>query len=425
MIKKRWILLLLAAYLLFGAAFTSRLLTVMEPPEIDMVAINRIGKETMNQWDLGSFSKADNCPYDYTVLDSQGVPLFQSAPSAPVTISEAMKNRDTVLDVMDGHTVRGHILIAAGYNRALLEAKSHLALWAVLLLLLPAVPVLFCALYLNHAVLRPFRRMKAFARHIALGDLDFPLPMDKNHVFGAFTESFDIMRDQLREARAKEAAASQSKKELVASLSHDIKTPVASIKLTSELLLVTETDEKVKDKLQTIYQKSDQIDRLITNMLQASLEDLGHLTVTPAEVASLTLEEIIRDADYRLKAEPFSLPGCLLLVDPFRMEQIIGNIFNNAYKYADTAITITSEITEDGLRLEFMDYGKGVPEEELPLLTGKFYRGTNSEQKADGSGLGLYISRNLMERMNGIIECRNRDDGFSVILYLPLKLPGV
>jgi len=106
------------------------------------------------------------------------------------------------------------------------------------------------------------------------------------------------------------------------------------------------------------------------------------------------------------------------------LEQVIGNILNNAYKYAGSDINVVSDLTEDGLRVEFMDYGKGVPDEELPSLFTKFFRGSNSGKKADGSGLGLYISKNLMERMGGIIECRNRSDGFSVILYLPLRHPG-
>lgn len=424
MIKKRWIILFLAAWILLGAAFTSRMLSAMEVPEIDMVSINRIGKETALQWDRKDFSKPESCPYDYAVIDLTGAVLYKTAPSVPESVLEAIRSHDSVLDITSDGGLRGHVLITTGYDKALSKTKKDLALFSVLLLLLPAVPILLYTLYLNRVVLGPFRRMKDFARHIAMGNLDFPLPMDKGHVFGAFTESFDIMRDQLKEARRKEAEANRSKKELVASLSHDIKTPVASIKLTSELLLVTETKAPVKERLQTIYQKSDQIDHLITNMLQASLEELGELTVTLSEISSHSLETMIRDADYCRKIQPFTLPGCILLIDPFRLEQVIGNILNNSYKYADTAITVASQLTEDGLRLEFMDYGKGVPDEELPSLFGKYYRGSDSDKKADGSGLGLYISKNLIERMGGIIECQNRSDGFSVILYLPLRHPG-
>lgn len=424
MIKKKWTFLFLISWLLLGAVFLFRLFSSMEMPEIDMVSINRIGKETAVQWEQGTFFKPDFSPYDYTVTDLSGTILLKTSASAPSSVAEAVRRHDPVLDVTVGQGVKGHVLIAAGYGDALLKTKKELAIFAVLLLLMPVIPVFLYTAYLNHTVLKPFYRMKEFTRHIAMGDLDFPLPMDRKHIFGAFTESFDIMRDQLKEARRKEAEANRSKKELVASLSHDIKTPVASIKLTSELLLVTEKEKPVRDRLQTIYQKSDQIDHLITNMLQASLDELGELTVSLSEVSSSAVEAMIRDADYCGRIASLTIPGCILLLDPFRLEQVIGNILNNSYKYADTRVNVVSQLTEDGLRIEFMDYGKGVPDEELPSLFGKFYRGSNSDKKADGSGLGLYISKNLMERMGGIIKCRNRSDGFSVILYLPLRHPG-
>lgn len=424
MIKKKWTFLFLVSWLLLGAVFLFRLFSSMEIPEIDLVSINRIGKETAAQWERGTFFKPDFSPYNYTVTDLSGTILLKTAASAPTSASEAVRRHDPVLDITVGQAVKGHVLIDAGYDAALLKTKKELVSFAVLLLLVPVIPVLVYITYLNHAVLKPFRKMKDFTRHIAMGDLDFPLPMDRKHIFGAFTESFDIMRDQLREARLKETEANRSKKELVASLSHDIKTPVASIKLTSELLLVTEKEKTVRDRLQTIYQKSGQIDHLITNMLQASLDELGELTVRLSEVSSTSVEAIIRDADYCGRISSLTIPGCILLIDPFRLEQVIGNILNNSYKYADTDINVVSELTEDGLRIEFMDYGKGVPDEELPSLFGKFYRGSNTDKKADGSGLGLYISKNLVERMGGIIECQNRRNGFSVILYLPLRHPG-
>lgn len=76
-------------------------------------------------------------------------------------------------------------------------------------------------------------------------------------------------------------------------------------------------------------------------------------------------------------------------------------------------------MTADGLCIEFRDYGKGVPDEEIPYLFQKFYRGTPHAKKSDGSGLGLYISRCLMEKMNGAITCFNREDGFSAELFIP------
>lgn len=427
MVKKHWLFLSLALtlYLLAAGLLFSHLITAFHLPVIDTMAVNRIVKETERQWDSKDFKKPEDCPYEYTVIGADGSVLFKSSSFVPDTELDAVRTHTAVLDISTEQKLLGKVFISTGYESSIQAGKKELAGLAALLILLPLLSVLLFTIFLNRVVLRPFRSLKDFARHIAMGNLDFPLPMDQNHIFGAFSESFDLMREQLKEARLKETAANKSKKELVASLSHDIKTPVASIKLTSELLLVTEKDAQVKAKLWTIYQKSEQIDRLITNMLQASLKDLGELTVTPVEISSKVLEAIIHDADYAGRLNAFSLPDCILCLDPFRMEQIVGNILNNAYKYAGTPITVRSDLTEDGLRLELMDYGKGVPEEELPMLFGKFYRGSSREKEADGSGLGLYISRCLTERMGGIIECANREDGFSVILYLPLMRPGL
>lgn len=102
--------------------------------------------------------------------------------------------------------------------------------------------------------------------------MEVPLNMNKNNPFGVFTESFDIMREQLAAARKSEYEANRSKKELVASLSHDIKTPVASIKAVSELMLLRAMDAKDIRQLNMINAKAEQIDLMITDMFHATLE---------------------------------------------------------------------------------------------------------------------------------------------------------
>ncbi|MDR1217504.1 MAG: hypothetical protein LBJ99_02835, partial [Oscillospiraceae bacterium] len=107
-----------------------------------------------------------------------------------------------------------------------------------LLFLVTAVAAVFL-FSLDRRILRPFQLMRGFARRVAAGELDVPLEMDRSNAFGAFTESFDLMREELRRARENESASERSKRELVASLSHDIQTPVASIEAVAELMEVT------------------------------------------------------------------------------------------------------------------------------------------------------------------------------------------
>jgi signal transduction histidine kinase len=135
-------------------------------------------------------------------------------------------------------------------------------------------------LYYERRILSPFRKLQRFAKDVAMGNLDIPLEMDKHGSFGAFSESFDLMREELKNARDSERAANRSKKELVASLSHDIKTPVASIKAATELMLVSANTDKEKQQLDKIREKAEQINGLITDMFHATLEELQALTVT-------------------------------------------------------------------------------------------------------------------------------------------------
>ncbi|HCC35364.1 MAG TPA: sensor histidine kinase [Ruminococcaceae bacterium] len=274
-------------------------------------------------------------------------------------------------------------------------------------------------LYCNKRILRPFRKLRRFARDVASGNLDIPLSMDKDGTFGAFTESFDLMREELKRARENERNADRSKKELVASLSHDIKTPVASIKAATEFMLVTDRDDKDKRQLMRIGEKAEQINTLVTNMFHATLEDLQELSVTVSEIQSTVIPQLICSADYRGLVKPFEIPSCIVLCDMIRLQQIFDNILGNSYKYAGTDIEIRSVIDGRDLIIETIDSGSGVSGDELPLITGKFYRGKNAANQG-GYGLGLYIADTLLSHMSGNLRCENRPEGFAAIVMLRL-----
>ncbi len=266
-------------------------------------------------------------------------------------------------------------------------------------------------IYCERSVLRPFRKLERFASRVAQGDLDFPLEMDRQNRFGAFSESFDLMREQLAAARENERLADISKKELVASLSHDVKTPVSSIKAIAELYQARhgETEE-----MSAIIAKADQIDLLISNMFSATLEELKQLKVSPEEIASAEVGEIIRASDYERKVRPFSLPECVVTADRLRLRQVIDNILGNAYKYAGTDIEVSARFEGKTLALCLRDFGSGVPAEELPLISGKFFRGGNAEGK-NGSGLGLYLAEYFVSQMGGELTLESNGGLFVTI----------
>jgi signal transduction histidine kinase len=297
--------------------------------------------------------------------------------------------------------------------------RRNLVIFTVAMMLAYVILGLAYSFHIHNSIILPFRKLQDFARHVAAGNLDIPLQMDKGNMFGAFTESFDLMREELYKARENERKANQSKKELVASLSHDIKTPVASIKAVSEIMMAKTDNDHDKKQLENINLKADQINNLITNLFNATLEELQELKVTVTEQPSLVIFDLIQNADYNHLVTVTGHPECIVLMDSLRLSQVIDNIVSNSYKYAATAIDISVSIHENCLEIAFQDYGPGVSEAERPLLFNKFYRGKNAEGK-NGTGLGLYISKYLMNKMSGDIACENTGDGFKVTLKLLL-----
>ena len=266
-------------------------------------------------------------------------------------------------------------------------------------------------------MITPFKKLSSFASRVAEGNLDLPLEMDKGHVFGEFTESFDLMRSELKKARIAEKKASDDKKEMVAKLSHDIKTPVASIKSTSEIGMAITKEERTKEMFGVINDKTDQIKALVDNLFTSSVQDITEIEVNPGQQPSEIITTLIKNSDYLNRTGAYEIPECSVYFDKLRLQQVFDNIFMNSYKYADTDMSVASEISGDYLVIRISDKGPGVKEEEIPLLKEKYKRGSNTNEK-DGAGLGLFLANYFMEKMDGQLGLSNKEPGFEVSVYL-------
>ena len=422
--KRRFIVIYVVFFALMSAVICCIAARGSSPPLPQYTTeINRLLTRLSDDWEtfsqqrdiLGSSSE----DFDYAVINSDSELLFYTREGISTSVSAATSRFDIIRDIEYGSETVGKLIVHDPYRdiQKANDRKTAYMICAMAALML-AVSVGYFV-YLRARIVKPFGRLKDFAARVAAGDLDAPLEMDRENIFGAFTGSFDIMREELKGSRQREEAAVRSRKELVAELSHDIKTPVSSIRAMTDFLLLVNEDEAQRDTLNSINGKAEQIDKLISNLFSATLEELEQLEVRPEELASSELADIIRESDYLKKVASANVRDCVIYADRLRLEQVIGNIFSNSYKYADTDITVESFFDGDFLVTEFSDSGGGVPDEELELITEKFRRGTNAAGKS-GSGIGLYISKYLMERMGGSLSCRNNGEGFTVALRMKL-----
>lgn len=375
----------------------------------DMIAYNEQMKQVEQELQQGRAQNAVETEYQCEVL-------FLEDEDYELRLNELMQENAVIFDYWENGSIIGKV--AWNEDRQFYrELEERLFQRTAVIGLAVLVSGWFLLLFIYIYVMRPFRKLQEFSAQIAKGNLDLPLPIQKHNFFGAFTESFDIMREELKRAKEGEYQANRSKKELVAELSHDVKTPISTIKAACEVMQLKQTDRDTLDKVAVIAAKAEMVDTLIGNMFHATLEELEVLKVEPAEESSLCIEEMFRELKYYGEMEfQNRIPECLVWVDRIRLQQVIDNIVNNTYKYAGTLIHVSFEELQGGLKIRIQDEGDGVPDEELALLAEKFYRGTNAQGKA-GSGLGLYLSRIFMEQMQGGMECYN-ENGFVVELFI-------
>ena len=290
---------------------------------------------------------------------------------------------------------------SAERDKQILTVNIALAIMAAL--------ILGVMLYIRVTILKPFDRLKDVPYALSKGNLTEPLKEGKKRFFGKFIWGLDMLRENMEQQKERELNLQRDRKMLLLSLSHDIKTPLAAIKLYSKALskgLYTDKDKQL-DVAQSIHAKADEIESYVTQIITASREDFLSLEVNIGEFYLSTLVEKLR-AYYTeklalIKTE-FSVgeySDCLLSGDFDRSVEVIQNMMENAIKYGDGKKISLVFDEEDGCPLVTVrNSGCSLPDTELPHMFDSFWRGSNANTEK-GSGLGLYICRQLMHKMNG------------------------
>ncbi len=280
----------------------------------------------------------------------------------------------------------------------------------------------FC--YIYAAILRPFDKMKAFAGRVAQGDMNVPLEYERSNYFGDFTWAFDSMRREITRSRASEKETIENNKTVIATLSHDIKTPIASIRAYAEGLEANldRSVERKTEYLRVLMRKCDEVSKLTNDLFLHSISDLDKLKISEKE---FELCGFIEECAGELSAEhhdiALRLSGERIWVraDRNRLLQVCENLVNNSRKYAKSGIEIWVVPRAGFGEVHFKDHGAGIPDEDMPFICDKFYRGRNCGEE-QGSGLGLYIVKYILERMGGKLLLHNDADGLEAVVYLRL-----
>ena len=282
--------------------------------------------------------------------------------------------------------------------------------------------VIAVMLYIRFKILAPFEKLTDIPYELSKGNLTAPVKESKNKFFGRFVWGVDMLRENMEQQKERELNLQREKKMLLLSLSHDIKTPLSAIKLYSKALsrgLYTDK-EKQLEIAENINAKADEIEGYVSEIITASREDFLSLDVNMGEFYLSGLVTNI-NAYYTEKLSLIKTDftvgeysNCLISGDLDRSVEVVQNIIENAIKYGDGKEISIDFSEEDGcILVTVKNSGCTLPDTDLPHIFDSFWRGTNAESQK-GSGLGLYICRQLMHKMNGEVFAQIKDGNMCV-----------
>lgn len=287
-------------------------------------------------------------------------------------------------------------------------------------------------------VFNPVAQLSIALQKVAEGDLDYKLDTDSHHSHGealAMYKNYEDMRLRLKESQLEKEEHERLNRELISNISHDLKTPITSVKGYVEGIMdgVADTPEKMDRYIRTIYNKANDMDKLINELTVYSGIDSNKIPysfhrINVDDYFGDCIEEVGLDLESRniiLNYSNIVDPGTQVIADPEQMKRVINNIISNSVKYLDKPqgiidIRILDEI--DSIRVEIEDNGKGISPKDLPRIFERFYRTDTSRNSSQGgSGIGLSIVKKIIEDHGGYIWATSKENEGTCIHFVLRK----
>ena len=311
--------------------------------------------------------------------------------------------------------------------------KTFACIYGGAVILATLASVILTDVYLTRGLLRhiaqPLETLVAGVGRIRDGDLDTPIAYRGKDEFKAACDAIDRMAARLKASLEQEQRQQQKKQELIAGMSHDLKSPLTSIRAYTEALLegVAQDDAARERYLRTILAREGDIETMVMRLSQLAKLDMDGC---PVQLEPLPVrEELAQLCDgwsaAGVEIALDDLPDTAVLADRELLERIVSDLLDNSRKYGGhepVHVTVTAREDDGLMAIAFADDGPGVPEDQLPKLFDMFYRGDAARTApGKGSGIGLAVVKKAVEQMHGRVTAQNGPaGGLCVTVSLPL-----
>ena len=318
------------------------------------------------------------------------------------------------------------------------SSSSQVRLMAKDMILTATIILVFTALsvglWIYRSIAVPLVKLRKATRNIKEGNLDFVLEVEGNDEFSQLCQDFEEMRKRLKESTEEKILMDKENKELISNISHDLKTPITAVKGYVEGIMdgVADTPEKMDRYIRTIYNKANEMDRLINELTFYSKIDTNRIPYTFNKIhISDYFEDCVDELSVELESSGVSLTyfnyleeDAVVIADAEQLKRVINNIVSNSLKYMDKpkgVINIRLRDVGDFIQIEIEDNGKGIAQKDLANIFERFYRTDASRNSTKGgSGIGLSIVKKIMEDHGGQVWARSKE-GTGTTMYLALR----
>jgi len=289
--------------------------------------------------------------------------------------------------------------------------------------------------WIHKGVFLPVKELNLAMCKIKEGNFDYTLSSDSDGEIGELYRNYEDMRLRLKESTEEQIQQEKKNRELISNISHDLKTPITAVKGYVEGIMdgVADTPEKMEKYIKTIYNKANDMDKLINELTVYSGIDNNRIPynfhrINVADYFGDCVEEVGLDLESRnieLNYSNLVAPDTMIIADPEQMKKVINNIISNSVKYIDKPkgvidIHILDEV--DSVRIEIEDNGKGIAQKDLPLIFERFYRTDASRNSSQGgSGIGLSIVKKIIEDHGGYIWATSKEGEGTCIHFVIRK----
>ena len=314
------------------------------------------------------------------------------------------------------------------------QIREFLGEMLVSVILIMAMTCSFLMAWIYRSILTPIETLKKATRNIRDGNLDFEVEIGDDDEIGELCADFEEMRIRLKESTEEKVVFDSQNKELISNISHDLKTPITAVKGYVEGLLdgVADTPEKQEKYLRTIYNKANDMDRLINELTFYSKIDTNRIPYTFNKInVKEYFDDCFEDIGMEMSQQQISLsydnkvaPDVMVIADAEQIKRVINNIVGNSVKYMDKpdkSIAIRVTDVGDFVQVEIEDNGRGIAAKDLPYIFDRFYRtDTSRNSSKGGSGIGLSIVHKVMEDHGGKVWATSRE-GEGTTMYFVLR----